>query len=227
VFFSFGSYIDSGAMPKEKVDQILEAFRKTKKTIFWKYDGDVPAGVPDNVFIHNWFPQNELLAHQNVVLFITNGGSLSYQEALYHRIPMLIIPLNGDQFRNGLDAERNGYGKMLLFDDLNEKTLAKAIYDITSDKTYFTKIATASSKFMDNPIEPLREALFWISHVAKYKGIEKSPSVEYSWIVYYNIDVAAFYCIIFGTCVLFWFIIIRLLWSRYRKREERGKFKYY
>ncbi|KAG5674708.1 hypothetical protein PVAND_004660 [Polypedilum vanderplanki] len=227
VFFSFGSYINSGEMPKEKINQILEAFRNTKKTIFWKFDGDIPEGVPENVIIQNWFPQNELLSNPVVTLFITSGSSLSFQEAIYHRIPMLIIPLTGEQYRNGLEAEKNGYGKILMFDDINEKTLAEAIVEITTDKSYFSNVNTAYSKFTDNPIEPMKEAIYWIQHVAKFGGLEKSPSVNYSWFTYYNLDVAAFYFLIFIIVVIFWIVTIKLILNRYRKREERGKFKYY
>jgi glucuronosyltransferase len=227
VFFSLGSYINSGEMPKEKITAILEAFRNTKKTIFWKFDGDIPAGVPDNVIIQNWFPQNDLLANPSVVLFITSGSSLSYQEAIFHRVPMLIIPLTGDQYRNALDAERNGYGKMLLFDDMDEKTLANAILEITKDTTYFTRIGTAFAKLVDNPVDPMKEALYWIQHVAKYGTVEKSPSADYSWITYYNVDVVAFYFSILFFCVLCWAITIKLILDRYRHRETKGKFKYY
>lgn len=214
-------------MPKEKLNQILETFRNTKKTIFWKYDGDVPAGLPENVFIQKWFPQNDLLAKSSVVLFITNGGTLSFQEALYHHIPMLIIPFTSEQYRNGIRAERNKFGKMVLFDDINEVSFANAIKDITDDTEVFTHMSAVSKKFMDNPVDPMKEAMFWIEHAAKFKYVEKSPSVNFSWLMYYNLDVAAFYFALLLTCILFWVFTITLIVRRYRKREERGKFKYY
>ena len=140
---------------------------------------------------------------------------------------MLIIPFTGEQYRNALQAERGHYGEMLLFDDLNEETLTEKIKQITSDNTYFTNISKANSKFLDYPIEPVKEAVFWIQHVCKHKGIEKSPSVHMCWISYYNLDVAALYVAILLICILFWVLTIKLIVRRYRKREQRGKFKYY
>jgi len=47
--------------------------------------------------IRKWLPQSDILAHKNVVLFITHGGLFGTQEGLYRGVPMLFIPLYGDQ----------------------------------------------------------------------------------------------------------------------------------
>lgn len=140
---------------------------------------------------------------------------------------MLIIPFTGEQYRNALQAERGHYGEMLLFDDLNEETLIEKIKQITSDNSYFTNVGKANSKLSDYPIEPVKEAVFWIQHACKHKGIEKSPSINLCWFSYYSLDVAALYVGIILTFILFWVLTIKLIVHRYRKREQRGKFKYY
>lgn len=140
---------------------------------------------------------------------------------------MLIIPFTGEQYRNALQAERGHYGEMLLFDDLNEQTLTEKIQRIADDNTYFTSISAVSSRLLDAPIESFKEATFWIQHVCKYKGIEKSPSVHLSWITYLSLDVFALYFGILLTCILFWVLTIKLILRRYRNREQKGKFKYY
>lgn len=39
-----------------------------------------------------------LVAHKNTKLFITHSGLMSSQEAIYHGVPMLGIPIFADQF---------------------------------------------------------------------------------------------------------------------------------
>jgi glucuronosyltransferase len=60
-------------------------------------------------------PQQDLLAHPNLKVFVTHGGLLSLQEALYHQTPLVGIPLGNDQKPNMLRAEKKGYGKTLVF----------------------------------------------------------------------------------------------------------------
>ena len=38
---------------------------------------------------------------------------MSVQESLYHGIPMMVIPLFGDQLANGARVERQGCGKVI------------------------------------------------------------------------------------------------------------------
>lgn len=140
---------------------------------------------------------------------------------------MLIIPFNGEQYRNGIEAERNHFGKMIPFDDITEETFADALTTILEDNTYFMQISKVSSKLSNVPIEPLKNAIFWIHHACKYQDIEKSPSVYFSWFTYYELDVLAFYMGILLTCIMFWVFSITLIVRRYRQREQRGKFKYY
>lgn len=47
-----------------------------KQKVIWKHDDDEPIAklVPTNVMVRKWLPQSDILAHQNVVLFISHGG---------------------------------------------------------------------------------------------------------------------------------------------------------
>ena len=56
-------------------------------------------------------------------LFITHGGLLSTEEGLYHKVPMLVMPGFGDQFSNAARAERMGYGRQLLWNNLDQDNL--------------------------------------------------------------------------------------------------------
>ena len=50
--------------------------------------------------VSKWLPQNDLLAHPNLRVFVTHGGLLSLQEAIYHKTPLVGVPLVNDQKPN-------------------------------------------------------------------------------------------------------------------------------
>lgn len=77
IIFSLGSFLQSSALPKDKVEVFLDAFSRLKQRVIWKYE-DESLNVPSNVLVQKWLPQSDILAHPNVVLFITHGGRLNH-----------------------------------------------------------------------------------------------------------------------------------------------------
>ncbi len=56
-------------------------------------------------------------------LFITHGGLMSFEEALYNAVPTLTMPGFGDQFANAARARRLGFGKEIRWTELSEEKL--------------------------------------------------------------------------------------------------------
>lgn len=134
IYFSLGSNIRPKNIPVEKQAEILNAFRKLKQKVLWKWDDLQVREKPDNVFISRWFPQDDLLAHPNLKLFITHGGLLSITETIYHAVPVIGVPLFADQHLNMAKAEASGYAITILLDDLNENTLSTAITEMLTNE---------------------------------------------------------------------------------------------
>ena len=53
----------------------------------WRLNPRTVEQVPPNVMLFDWIPQNDLLGHRNVKLFITHCGRNGQFEALYHGKP--------------------------------------------------------------------------------------------------------------------------------------------
>lgn len=81
------------------------------------------------------FKNHYIVGHPNVRLFITHGGVHSLEEATYNALPIVGIPFFGDQRMNLRLAERNGIGKMVNFDGLNEEEMLSAINEVLTDPT--------------------------------------------------------------------------------------------
>ncbi len=65
--------------------------------------------------------------HPNIKLFISNGGLLSTQEAIYHGVPLLGIPLTAEHDLNMELAENSGYALTWEIMDLNKTDLHNLI----------------------------------------------------------------------------------------------------
>ena len=136
IYFSMGSNLKSAELPPEKRDAILGMFSKLKEKVLWKWEDDVLPGQPKNVKLSKWLPQQSVLAHPNVKLFITHGGLLSTTETIYHGVPILAIPVFGDQKLNAKAAVNNGFGRMLPYNDITEESLTQNIQEILNDPKY-------------------------------------------------------------------------------------------
>lgn len=136
IIFSMGSLINSSKIPTATREGLLRAFGTLKQRVLWKWeDPDLP-GKPDNVMISSWLPQEDVLAHKNIKVFITHGGLLSTMEAIYHAVPIIGIPIFGDQFVNMLRAQNTGYGLTISMSNLTENSIIWAIDEILSNAKY-------------------------------------------------------------------------------------------
>ncbi len=87
IYVSFGTVFQSQYMPEETVRLFADAFSKLRQKVIWKWEGTAMPGKPDNVMLSKWLPQQDLLGHPNLKLFVTHGGLNSFQEILCHRKP--------------------------------------------------------------------------------------------------------------------------------------------
>ena len=76
-------------MSEDKRQLLLAAFRKLKQRVLWKWETEEMPDKPDNVMLSKWLPQQDVLAHPNVRLFVSHGGQSSSQEALCHQKPVV------------------------------------------------------------------------------------------------------------------------------------------
>lgn len=191
IYFSMGSNLKSSAFPKEKLQAFIDSFARLKQRVLWKFeDTDFP-DKPDNVYISDWFPQNDVLGHVNVLLFITHGGLLSTTESIYHGKPIVGIPMFADQFMNMARAEQLGYGIVVRYDQLTGNALYNAIDKVLNVPSYTLQVHAMSWRFRDQQQTPLERAVFWVEHVSRHKGAEylRSGSQDLNLIEYHNIDV--------------------------------------
>lgn len=101
VYISFGSITPTLEMPSRIRNAILEVAKENTEIDFiWKIDeGDEIAGSP-NLHTFKWVPQQSLLAHTNLVCFVSHAGLNSVLELTRGGKASILVPIFGDQFRN-------------------------------------------------------------------------------------------------------------------------------
>uniref|UniRef100_A0A3Q4GVZ5 UDP-glucuronosyltransferase n=1 Tax=Neolamprologus brichardi TaxID=32507 RepID=A0A3Q4GVZ5_NEOBR len=154
---------------------IAAAFAKLPQKVIWKYKGDKPVGLGNNTSFVDWMPQNDLLGHPKIKLFMSHGGTNRVQEAIYHGVPIVGLPVFFDQYDNLLRLKEKG----------------AALHEVPSDPSYRTNMQRLSRLHRDKPVMPLDNALFWIEFVMRHKGAAhlKAESYRMHWYSYYSVDV--------------------------------------
>ncbi|XP_037038185.1 UDP-glycosyltransferase UGT4-like isoform X2 [Bradysia coprophila] len=226
IYFSLGSNIKSKHIPADQQIEILNVFRKLKQTVLWKWDGQLADKKPNNVHVSAWYPQDDLLAHPNMKLFITHGGLLSLTETIYHAVPVIGIPIFADQHLNMARAESSGYGKSILLKELNEKTLSTAITELLTNDKYAKKIKMMSDRYRDQPLTPLETAIYWTEYVARHKGAPhiRSAGLDLSFFAYHSLDVfAAFFIAFYLAWRIIKGIVCRIACRKWRKNRQDDK----
>ncbi|XP_030764393.1 UDP-glucuronosyltransferase 2C1-like isoform X3 [Sitophilus oryzae] len=195
IYFSMGSNLKSKLMPAERKKMILNVLGRLKQKVIWKFEEELP-GKPDNVLIKNWLPQQDILAHPNIKLFITHGGLLSTTETVYHGVPILAIPVFGDQPGNAEKAQYAGYALKLGYHDDNftEENFEQYILELLNNPKYRENAQRRSRLFHDRPMKPMDTAVYWVEYVIRNNGAKhlRVAGADQAWYEYYLVDVSLF-----------------------------------
>ncbi|KAL7630352.1 UNVERIFIED_CONTAM: hypothetical protein RMT77_019499 [Armadillidium vulgare] len=183
ILFSLGTAVKPQEMKKEHLQAILDVFRSLEQRIIWKWDSEKMENLPPNVKLVSWLPQQDILAHRNIRLFITHAGLFSLQEATYFGVPVLGMPVFGDQMSNIAQAELEGWSRQLKWVDLSEQSLRSAIADTMRNESIIGEVRKRSSLMQDWPFTPAKEVVYWTEYVIRHNGAEhlRSPLATMCW----------------------------------------------
>lgn len=173
VIMSLGTNIRSDELGKEKIEMVLEAFRQFPDYNFlWKFESsDKISKLPPNVKISTWLPQNDILAHPKVKLFISHAGLLSSHEAIWWGVPIVGIPFIADQHRNLFKLVHAGVAVKVDVHSMSTKQLKNAIKEVLENPKYRKIVKEKSKVFRDQPEKPLDRAIWWMSFATRKRRI--------------------------------------------------------
>nr|AAK82354.1 ecdysteroid UDP-glycosyltransferase [Epinotia aporema granulovirus] len=162
VYVSFGSSIDAMEMDSGLIGEFVRAFARVPYMVLWKISNNVRDlyNVSSNVIIREWFPQRDILNHANVKLFITQGGVQSTDEAIDSCVPLLGIPMVGDQFYNTGRYVSLKIGQKIDVLRLEQEELALKIMDMVQNHSYYkNNLIQLKSYINDNSMTSLKRSV--------------------------------------------------------------------
>lgn len=194
IYFSLGSNIKSINIDEDKRKSIMEVFSELPYKVLWKFENESMPDKPANVKISQWLPQQDLLGHPNIKLFITQAGLQSTEEAITNHVPLLALPFMADQHFNAKKITKLGIGLHLKFSSLTKEEFKEAILEITGNPKYKEKIKEVSNLLDDRPNTGLERAVWWTEYVLRHKGAPyfRPAVVDMPWYKYFLLDVLGF-----------------------------------
>ncbi|XP_038217977.1 UDP-glycosyltransferase UGT5-like [Zerene cesonia] len=190
IYISFGTNAPSCYLPSHFIQLLIRVFSKLPYDVLWKWEKDVLPGKSENIRISKWLPQSDLLKHSKIKLFITQGGLQSTDEAITAGVPVIGIPMLGDQWYNAEKFAHHGIGIKLDMETINDKELEAAIDNVINDRSYRDNVIRLRSVMRDQPESGLQRAVWWTEYVLRHGGAKhlRSPAANMPWTEYYEID---------------------------------------
>ncbi|RLU27577.1 hypothetical protein DMN91_001381 [Ooceraea biroi] len=198
IYFSLGSNVKSNQLPAETRNMLLRTFAELPYKVLWKFESDYLPDKPDNVIIRKWLPQEAILAHPNIRLFIYQGGLQSTGEAIEHAVPVISFPVYCDQMLNIKRLQSYGTGKMLQLTEVSGKTLKETIFEIITNSSYKENMRKLRYLLQDLPYNPMDNAIWWVEHVIRHKGAPhlRNKSRDMPWYQVELLDIMAIIIVI-------------------------------
>lgn len=191
VYFSLGSTLPGSYMPDEMRRIFVEAFATIPYRVIWKWEEDQLPGKPDNVLISKWLPQRAILAHPRIKAFIYQGGLQSTEEAIAAGVPLIALPIFGDQEQNVNKMVHIGGAVKLNIRSFTKSDLQEAILEVAENVKYKEGIIQFRDLLNDRPYDPVNHTMWWIEYVIRYRGAHHLRLVRSSllWYQAQNLDV--------------------------------------
>ncbi|XP_075122642.1 UDP-glucuronosyltransferase 3A1-like [Leptodactylus fuscus] len=230
IVMTLGSLISS--IPRlDLVKEINSAFANIPQKVIWRYKtSQWPKDVKlaPNVRLMDWVNQNDLLGHPKIRLLVTHGGLNSLTEAVYHGVPVLGIPLFGDQFDNLVRIKAKRMGEYIPPNEIKSENFADAIRKIVENKSYKTSAMKQRAILRSRPFPPDKQLVGWVEHIIQSGGGShlKPYSYQQPWYQHYLLDVILLIsaCVSVTICFIVKIIILfARLMSSSRKKKPKPK----
>jgi len=140
IYISMGTVWSAHFNVAEIIDA-LAGFDAT--TVISGSDDSLPETLPANIIIRRHINQLEVLKYSDA--FITHGGMNSVNEALYHRVPLILHPFQSEQDEVARRVVALGCGTLLK--KLSKNEIQIKVAKILNDSSYRNNCAAVSDSF--------------------------------------------------------------------------------
>ncbi|XP_077983085.1 2-hydroxyacylsphingosine 1-beta-galactosyltransferase-like [Glandiceps talaboti] len=226
VVLTFGTELNPGS-DMEVAEMLTAAFARLPQKVIMRYEGEPPKSLGNNTMLTKWMPQNDLLGHPQTKAFVTHGGLNGVYEAIFHGVPVVGLPLYGDQFDNMARLTSKGMAVSVDIGTLTSDELYEAIKTVVENPSYKENAVRLSRIHRDQPMSPGDTTVFWIEHVIKHGGGHlRAEAFNLNFFQYFMLDVMVVLVVIILAIIIIVIktltIICRSLFKRNANKEKQS-----
>ncbi|KAL4715802.1 hypothetical protein ACJJTC_006381 [Scirpophaga incertulas] len=217
IYVSFGSMAKVSDMPQKYLESILGAFQKFPQRFIWRWDDtsmDKPqiAALPKDLkdlltnksklYIANWLPQLDILAHPKTLAFFSHAGMGSTVEAIHFGVPMVAMAIFGDQPANAAAVKESGLGVQIAVNELSKEVVITALQKVL-EPTFKAQVKELSKIWHDRPQTPMDTVVYWTEYAARSTNHTfRTAAADVPFYQYIYLDV---------TCIFVIFLVVNIL----------------
>ncbi|CAI5440449.1 unnamed protein product [Caenorhabditis angaria] len=176
ILVTFGSVAQVENMHPELLRDLLATFAADKsRLVIWQSNLSRQEiarrhkiHVADNIQIATWIPIKELLAHENIEYIICHGGINTINELAMFGVPVLGVPLQGDQASNLARLVDLGSAELMTIIELNSALLPQKMAKMREKSSEMWRRSEILAKMVADHREFQRNSqVFWLNWVAR------------------------------------------------------------
>ena len=159
------------------------------------------------ILLLDWAPQLAILRHRSIRMAILHGGMNGVQEALHSGVPIIVLPLGGDQPANAVRVVHGGFGIQLNHNTITGTQITEGIHTI--ERGNYSKTVNRLRKIFHHAggVTKAADLVELYAEVGYDHLIPAYARYGWTWIQYYNVDVYGLLLVIGGGVV---WIVLRL-----------------
>ena len=173
ILVSFGSFVNLESA--ELTKRLVSALKQLPYDIIFKLNSNSQV---DNIKIVKWLPQNDVLAHPNIRLFVSHCGKNGFFESLYHSVPIVCTPLNADEYQTASKVAHHQIGATMDILTYPSDAMVETITSVLNDTSIYTNMRRMSGLFRDKPETGAQRGASAIEHVLKYGNKHLKPTTN-------------------------------------------------
>ncbi|XP_043204055.1 UDP-glucuronosyltransferase 1A9-like [Amphibalanus amphitrite] len=205
IVFSLGiTGYEALSVPDDYIEAFMNVFGRLKQKVLMRFTASRLKRVPSNVKVVDYLPQIDVLGHNQTRVFVTHCGMNGMMEAFYAGVPLLGVPIFGDQGDNSKFMHHRELGIGLDKFGLTEEILMDSLNKLLYTNKYRDNVRRVRDIWRMEPESATDRALHWIELVSRFGAPSHLRMVDghLRWYQYWLLDVAAVYAAVLLAAVM-------------------------
>ncbi|XP_058821654.1 UDP-glycosyltransferase UGT4-like [Topomyia yanbarensis] len=172
-----------------RLEKIVKALETLDATVVWNWNRGQLVNTSARIYQSYNLPQENVLAHPKVKLFITDGGQRNIEDAIHHRVPVLGISYSTSLEHYLRQVAKYETGLISLIDFETQTTFTEKLQDAFQLDVYQSNMDKLNRLLADQPMNSLDRAVWWLEYVVRQGGTGHLRTPQLSWFQYLMLDV--------------------------------------